>query len=406
MKLYKYKEPNIKVTYMSNNEQVVIPETYIEKEVRAMWVSNVANIDLPTIEDLDEYKRQVLKIFDTCEAYHINLIYFQIRTNNDAFYQSKINPTSRYLVGKEGNPLKEDILKWVIDEAHHRKIELHGWCNPYRVSMGRGQYKPEEWLATCDPLNLAVRLPNSTILDTEGQIILNPAKQVVKDHIVETIKEIIENYEVDGIHFDDYFYPYKPVSDKVNDLAEYEKRVNHEQTLTEFRKDQVTEVIKKVYQTIKTHNPKLEFGVSPFGIWKSKSSDSRGSYNGPGVFESCDLQYADSYKWVKEGYLDYIVPQIYWGFENKSASFHDMTTWWVDVVKGTNVKLYIGHAAYRLGREGEFENKMEIVNQLKFANQFEEVKGNVFFTYHTFIDDNQVKPGMIEVKKILGGKNE
>ena len=94
MKLYKYKEPNIKVTYMSNNEQVVIPETYIEKEVRAMWVSNVANIDLPTIEDLDEYKRQVLKIFDTCEAYHINLIYFQIRTNNDAFYQSKIKPSA------------------------------------------------------------------------------------------------------------------------------------------------------------------------------------------------------------------------------------------------------------------------------------------------------------------------
>lgn len=398
MKLYTFKEPNKPILDWDGN-QVVIPKKYHEKPVRAFWVSNVVNIDMPNQLDLKKYKEKLKEIIETAKNYNINTIFFQVRTNNDAYYKSKLNPTSRYLVGKEGDPLLFDPLDWIVKEAHKNNIELHAWCNPYRVSMAN--HDKDEWLESASDLNLAKRRKDLLVLDTEGLIILNPAKAEVKQHIIDSMMEIIKNYDVDGIHFDDYFYPYKPLHHEHDDIEEYEKRKDKNQSLDDFRERQVDEVIKGVYDAVKAYNPKLQFGVSPFGVWKTNLSDPNGSRNVGGVYESGISQHANSYRWVKEGFIDYIVPQLYWDFAFEKAPFADMTNWWVDLCKGTNVKLYIGHGAYRLGRDGQYEDKMEIVNQVKYANQFKEVQGNIFFTYKTFVQDGPEKEGMLELKKLL-----
>ncbi|HHV33945.1 MAG TPA: family 10 glycosylhydrolase [Acholeplasma sp.] len=398
MKLYTFKEPNKPILDWDGN-QVVIPKKYHEKPVRAFWVSNVVNIDMPNQLDLKKYKEKLKEIIETAKNYNINTIFFQVRTNNDAYYKSKLNPTSRYLVGKEGDPLLFDPLDWIVKEAHKNNIELHAWCNPYRVSMAN--HDKDEWLESASDLNLAKRRKDLLVLDTEGLIILNPAKAEVKQHIIDSMMEIIKNYDVDGIHFDDYFYPYKPLHHEHDDIEEYEKRKDKNQSLDDFRERQVDEVIKGVYDAVKAYNPKLQFGVSPFGVWKTNLSDPNGSRNVGGVYESGISQHANSYRWVKEGFIDYIVPQLYWDFAFEKAPFADMTNWWVDLCKGTNVKLYIGHGAYRLGRDGQYEDKMEIVNQVKYANQFKEVQGNIFFTYKTFVQDGPEKEGMLELKKLF-----
>ncbi|MBU1142867.1 MAG: family 10 glycosylhydrolase [Firmicutes bacterium] len=400
MKLYKYKHPEEPIYYFQTNHQIEIPEDFNLKDFRAMWVSNVLNIDLPTVEDIDNYQIKVIEMLETCISYNINAIFFQVRTTNDAFYESKLNPYSRYLTGKEGKKPPFDVLKWIIEETKKRKIEFHAWCNPYRVSMKSSMTK-DEYLKDCDDLNFAKKHPELTVLDKNGQIILNPAKKEVKQFIIDSMVELAKNYDVDGIHFDDYFYPYAGLDENNNDFADFAVRTNHSHTLGDFRRQNVSEVIHGVHEALKHLNPKIRFGVSPFGIWKNKTNDPKGSNTDPRCSESYDNQYADAYLWVKKGYVDYIVPQIYWEFGHPIAPFADILDWWVNLLKGSHVDLYIGHGAYRLGNEGEFENIFEITNQLKYANQYPEVNGNVFFTYKTFINQDQSKMGMKEVKKLL-----
>lgn len=400
MKLFKYKNQSEKICYYQTNTQIEIPEHYNEKEFRAMWVSNVLNIDLPTTEDIDTYQAKVIEMLETCISYNINAIFFQVRTTNDAFYESKLNPYSRFLTGKEGVKPPFDVLKWIIEEAKKRKIEFHAWCNPYRVSM-KIQVTPEEYLMECDDLNFAKIHPELIILDTNGQIILNPAKKEVQQFIIDSMVELASNYEIDGIHFDDYFYPYAGLDETRNDLADFELREDKSHTLGDFRRQNVTDVIKGVHEALKNSNPLIRFGVSPFGIWKNIANDPKGSNTDPRCSQSYDNQYADAYLWVKEEYIDYIVPQIYWEFGHPIAPFADILEWWVNLLKDSKVDLYIGHGAYRLGNEGEFENTHEITNQLKYANQYKEVKGNVFFTYKTFINQDKSLLGMKELKKLL-----
>ncbi|PKK99714.1 MAG: hypothetical protein CVV57_01290 [Tenericutes bacterium HGW-Tenericutes-2] len=400
MKLYKYKNPTEPICYYQTNTQIEIPDTYQSKDFRAMWVSNVVNIDLPTTEDIKTYQEKVIEMLETCVSYNINAIFFQVRTTNDAFYESKLNPYSRFLTGKEGKKPPFDILKWIIEEAKRRKIEFHAWCNPYRVSM-KSEMSAEEYLKNCDDLNYAKKHPELIVLDKNGQIILNPAKKEVKQFIIDSMVELASNYEIVGIHFDDYFYPYAGLSDEKNDLADYAQRENQAHDLGDFRRQNVTDVIKGVHEALKKSNPNVRFGVSPFGIWKNKASDPKGSNTDPKCSQSYDNQYADAYLWVKNEYIDYIVPQIYWEFGHPIAPFGDILDWWVKLLNHSKVDLYIGHGAYRLGNDGEFENIHEITNQLRYANQYPVVKGNVFFTYKTFINKEKSELGMNELKKLL-----
>lgn len=404
MKINHYNENKDVITYYKTNKEVEIPTIYHEKEVRAFWVSNVLNIDLPTVEDIDTYQQKVLRMLDTAVDYHINTLFFQVRTTNDAFYKSKLNPYSRYYTGKEGKEPPFDVFTWVIKEAKQRGLSLHAWCNPYRVSTN-GELTKEAFFETCDDLNFAKKHPELIVLDKKGAIILNPAKEEVKQFIVDSMVEIVTNYDVDGIHFDDYFYPYAGLDDVYNDLKDYEFREDESWSLGDFRRHHVTDAIRRVYEALKEVNQNLQFGVSPFGIWKTDQNDPSGAHVDPRCSESYYGQYADSVTWVKQGIIDYIVPQIYWDFGHSLAPFADLAKFWIDLCQDSNVKLYIGHGPYRLGTEGRYQDSNEICYQVKYTNQYKSVNGNVFFTYHTFIDQDRVKEGMTKLKKMLRGED-
>lgn len=401
MQLRYFKQPNQKIYYYNTTTPVEIPAKLNHKKpFLAMWVSNVANIDFPKLENPIDYQKRIIDMLEAAKSYHLNAIFYQVRTTNDAFYTSKLNPISRYLTGQEGKQPPFDVLKFVIDEAKKRHIEVHAWCNPYRVSLN-GLIKKDDYLRTCDPNNLAVKRPDLIILNKEGQIILNPAKPEVRQHIIDSMIEIIENYEVAGIHFDDYFYPYQGLDDTMNDLADFEQRSDKSMSIHDFRRHQVSLVIEGVYKAIKATNPSIRFGVSPFGIWRNNEVTPLGAHVSPKATQSYDNQYADSYLWVKKGYIDYIVPQLYWEFGHPLAPYADLCRFWVNVCKNTSVDLYLGHGAYRLGNEGEYENPEEVSNQLKFANPYKTVKGHVFFTYKTFINQDKSKLGMESLRKTL-----
>lgn len=403
MKLFYFKENEKPINYYGTNKQIEIPEFYVEKKVRAFWVSTVANIDLPVLTNVDEYKKLLQQIVDTAVEYNINTIYFQVRPLNDAFYKSKLNPTSRYLMGTEGLQMPFDVLAYLIEKASFKNIEVHAWCNPYRVSRPFEDTK-EAYLESLDDLNFAKRRPDLVITDSKNQLILNPTSEEVKTFIIDSMVELVKNYNVKGIHWDDYFYPYAPLSDDDNDLVNFEKRIDKTIDLAAFRRFHVSDVIRRVHEAVKNVSVDKVFGVSPFGIWRHKNNDPRGANIG-NTSQSYDTQYADSYEWVKEGYVDYIVPQLYWYFGHETAPIADLVKWWTDLVKGTNVKLYIGHPAYRQGENGEFENPLEVVNQIKYANSFSEVDGNVFFTYKNFLNKDVDKKGMENLKKLLKNEN-
>jgi len=400
MKLFKYDKPEEPICYFGTNKQIEIKDLNVRKDVYGLWVSNVVNIDMPSLKDIEIYKNKVKEIVKTCQSYHINTIFFQVRTTNDAFYPSKINPSSRYLMEEEGRKMPFDVFEYMINQAKNASLSVHAWLNPYRVSM-KSDLSKDEYLKTCDDLNFAKKHPDLLVTDKKGQFILNPASEKVKKHILNTIDEILNHYDIDGIHFDDYFYPYGGLSDDNDDTLLFEQRDDKNQSIGDFRRMHVTDIVRRTYKLIKSHHTTLQFGISPFGIWKNKTKDNHGSHTSIKASQSYSNEYADSYHWVKEGIIDYICPQIYWQFAHELAPFADLVDFWVDAVKDTNVDLYIGHAPYRLGQEGDFKNPMEIVNQLMYCEQYDEIKGHVFFTYHTFIDEGPTQEGMAHLRNYL-----
>jgi uncharacterized lipoprotein YddW (UPF0748 family) len=390
MYIYKGEKP---LTYRLSEKIIEIPKFSISKHFRAFWVSNVLNIDLPNLTNLKHYQDKVIEMLDNAKRFNITAIFFQVRTTSDAFYLSKLNPTSRYFVGKEGEHLPFDILKWIILETKKRNIEFHAWCNPYRVSVN-GQLSKEAYLETCDSLNFAKRYKEHVLVDKKGILILNPASEAVKQHIVDSMLEIAKNYDIDGIHFDDYFYPYAGLSDDHNDFSDYEQCKQNYVSIGDFRRAQVTDVIARIYRSLKALNSKLVFGISPFGIWRNRNNDERGSNTDPRCGQSYDDQFADTLDWINQEIIDYVVPQIYWGFRHELAPFADIVDFWVDVTKNSKVKLYIGHGPYRLGNDPDYLDDAEALNQVKYASQFDAVEGHVFFTYHTFIDEGKTQKGV------------
>jgi uncharacterized lipoprotein YddW (UPF0748 family) len=387
------------VCYFGTEKPIEIKEPLTAQPFAAMWVSNVVNIDLPVFDDIGVYQKKIVEMLDVAQAYRLSAIFFQVRTTNDAFYASKLNPYSRYFTGVEGKQPPFDILPWIIEKTHERGIEFHAWCNPYRVSVN-GALSKEQYLETCDNLNFAKRHPEFILKAKDGKLILNPARAEVKSFIIDSMIELAQHYDIDGIHFDDYFYPYGEIDEENADLNEYAKRTDQHQSLGDFRRDQVTDVIDGVHKALQKTNSKLRFGISPFGIWKNRASDPLGSNTDPRCSQTYFHQFADSRKWVVEKMVDYVVPQIYWPFSHHLAPFADLCDWWSELCDTHGIDLYIGHGAYRLGREG-FGTQDEMLWQVAYAASRKAVKGHVFFTYNTFREPKDGLEGMTKLKQLL-----
>jgi uncharacterized lipoprotein YddW (UPF0748 family)/predicted nucleic acid-binding Zn-ribbon protein len=374
-------------THYGGNDPVMIPTQmqFKTQQFRGAWVATVSQIDMPVHTSEEQYKAEYLNVLNTLEAYNMNAVIFQVRPMNDAFYQSDLNPYSQYLTGKQGRDPGWDVLGWMVDETHKRGMEFHAWLNPYRVTNSAVSNK-ETYLNTLDPKNYARQNPDQVLVGGEKKLVLNPGHPEVRQFIFDTIEEIVVNYDVDAIHFDDYFYPYDgiPVTE---DKASYEAFNPNNLSLEDWRRENVDHLIKGIKDVLTEHNQTnqkaVQLGISPFGIWANKKDHELGSNtNGGDTYFS---HYADTRKWVKEGWVDYINPQDYWEIEGPLASYVDVLDWWADLVEGTDVNLYIGHALYR--HEQETSNNIwvnhgrEVYNQLLYNGKYDQVDGDVYFSF-------------------------
>lgn len=414
MELRKYQSDEL-VKYWDTQEPINIPTyTFCENEVRGIWVSNVANIDTPKGLPKEEYQAYLKQMIKNIADYKLNTIIFQVRPNSDAYYESKLNPWSRYITGTEGKNPGFDVLAFVIAEAKKYGIKVHAWMNPYRVSstpLEQLNMTKEEYLNTLDELNFARRHPEHTILDGTNKIILSPSHPEVIDFVAETIMEVVNNYDVEGVHIDDYFYPYAKIPEELEYVDYLKYRETPSQTFADFRRMNVNKMIQKIHDELKKSFNKtgkqVLFGISPFAIYRTHSSIveggwDKGSYNAPGALQCYSELYSDVYKWMKENWIDYVVPQVYFPFERKDVTYHDLTKWWSERAKETGTTLYIGMGLYQMGSNEVWQNPKEIVNELMFNRNFDNIKGTIFFTYRDIVKgQNDIKDQALEeIKKL------
>jgi uncharacterized lipoprotein YddW (UPF0748 family) len=308
---------------------------------------------------------------DVLEEANINAIIFQVRAEGDALYNSRLEPWSRYLTGKQGKAPSGgwDPLEWMIDECHKRDMELHAWINPYRAKT-----KGTTELA----INHAAIQHPERIFKYGDLYIFNPALEENREYTCEVVKDIVKRYDVDGIHIDDYFYPGKDFDDSKS-FAQYGSEFDN---VDDFRWNNINKLIEGLNTRIHEANPNTKFGVSPAGIWANKASNPLGSDTRGN--ESYYNYYCDSYKWIKENMIDYIIPQIYWSIGFEVADYSVLLDWWSEVAKDSKVELYIGMADYKAASTTSVQfpyGSEEIERQLELNNNNPVVKGEVHFSY-------------------------
>ena len=361
-------------------------DTSEAREMRGLWVATVVNTDYPSkpTTDIDALKSEAIKILDTAKNTGLNAVFLQVRPTADAFYRSDYFPWSKYLTGTLGKAPAGgfDPLRFWIDEAHKRGLELHAWINPYRITKKSvSEAKPS---LSSLPENHPARLhPDWVVKYSDGNLYFNPGIPEVRQLVTNGVLELVNRYDIDGIHLDDYFYPGRDF----NDSATYKKYGQGYNSLGDWRRANITALVSEVSQGIKATGRDVRFGISPFGIWANKKSNPLGSdTNGA---ESNYDHYADTRSWVKSGIIDYIAPQLYWNIGYSVADYSKLLTWWKNVVSGTAVDLYIGQAAYRANNSSQsspWYGVSEVEKQLLLNSTYPEVKGSLFYNYSALDD--------------------
>ncbi len=334
-------------------------------DMRAVWISTVYSADYPsTTNDAEAQKNEFIQKLEQAQALGLNTVVVQVRPKGDALYQSELNPWSAVLTGTQGTDPGYDPMAFMVAEAHKRGMEFHAWMNPYRITTSGTD------LSVLSADNMA-RKHLDWILTYNGAMYYDPANEEVQQYICDTVEEVVKNYDVDAIHFDDYFYPSNyPLPDGEN----------RDGTVAQERRDHVDTLIQKVYRTIKNTKSSVEFGISPMGIWKNSTSDDAGSatHGSEGYY----TVYGDAKKWVENGWVDYIAPQIYWEVGNAYADYETLVKWWSNVVEGTGVKLYIGQGIYKDVIAQEITEEMQI-------NEKYNVDGSMFFSLRDLLNNRQ-----------------
>ena len=395
---------SILVTDMDGNQKVEIIQ--VTSEMRAVWISYLefanAKVEKKTEK---QFQAWVDKMFDKCVSMNMNAVVVQVRPFGDALYASKYFPWSKYISGKQGKNPGYDPLEYMVEAAHDRGLQIHAWLNPYRVTLG------ETNISALSSDNQARKWRKSSaskkrnVLTYGGNLYYNPAKSDVRNLIVNGVMEIVENYDVDGIHFDDYFYPtlgsnYK----KVFDYTEYKSYVSAckansttPASIVTWRRKNVNKLVSAVYKAIKEENKEVQFGISPAG-------------NINNLYAS-DRYYVDVKTWMKsEKYVDYVCPQIYWSFEHSICPYDKTVNAWVDLKKSDTIKLYVGIAAYRagissseakaIGDTGWAKSSTQLKKQVQYGRNTGMVDGYMFYRYDNLVS-SELKKEVANLKKVL-----
>jgi uncharacterized lipoprotein YddW (UPF0748 family) len=352
-----------------------------KEEFRAVWVATVLRLDWPSSSTVSTQKNQMIDILNTMESYRFNAIVFQVRPACDALYDSKIEPWSNWLTGTEGKAPSPyyDPLAFVVEEAHKRGIEVHAWFNPYRARKGDAGSSAEhvfnthpEWILAVGSKNSDSQyrsldernLPESKAVD----YILDPGKEAVREYVLSVIVDVASRYDIDGIHMDDYFYPYSGISNE--DAATFAEESRGFTDIHNWRRDNINLLIQAIHDTLDVIKPRIKFGMSPFGIWKN------GVPAGIVGLDAYSTIYCDAVTWLNEQWIDYITPQLYWPFGG-GQDYGKLMPWWAGIAADNERHLYPGQAVYRITDW----SASEMPRQIRLNRQTEACLGSVFFRY-------------------------
>lgn len=353
----------------------------VKREVRSVWMATVWALDWPSsTSSTTAQKNEMVKYLDVLQKNNFNAVYFQVRTMSDAFYKSSYEPWSSYLTGTRGKDPGWDPLAFVVEECHKRGMECHAWVNPYRFSTG------SNWSTAQDQaLKSAGMLLAYTKSDGKTTTILNPGLESVRKRIVDVCKEIISNYDVDGLVFDDYFYPEGiPVTSSAGDYDLWQKS-GASMTFGDWRRNNVNQMVADVYKMVQQQKPYVRFGISPAGA--ACTSAAVAAKHG---IDRCpvasDWQYdgifSDPVAWLEAGTVDYISPQLYWKTNHKTNPFGPMTKWWSYVAKHFGRHHYASHSISFLNSSNTTSDWEEIGKQVQFSRDYteNEAPGAVFYS--------------------------
>ncbi len=347
-------------------------------EFRAVWIATVENIDWPSKKGLpsDQQKAEYLRLLEMHKRNGMNAVVMQIRPVSDAFYPSQYEPWSEYLTGRQGLPPSPyyDPLEFMIKETHKRGMEFHAWINPYRAVFNINT-------SSISPTHVSRLFPNMFVT-YGGKKYFDPGLPEAREHVNRVIKDIVERYDLDAIHFDDYFYPYRIPGKEFPDYASF-ARYGNGLNKDDWRRSNVDSIIKMLHHTIHNANPRVKFGISPFGVWRNKNKDILGSNTTAGQTNYDDL-YADILLWLRKGWIDYVAPQLYWEIGHRVVDYNILLDWWSNHSYGK--QCFIGHGIYRTNeaRTGAWKSRNEIPNQLKALRNNPNVQGSIFFSSKTF----------------------
>lgn len=358
------------------------PVQAVEAEkISGLWVATANRLDFPSAADLsaEQLKQEIDTILQDAKGWGMNTVVFQVRPACDALYPSAIFPVSSVISSTGSLPEGFDPLAYAVEAAHALDMQLHAWVNPLRVTTGSAE-SPRQDIQALPQTSPARQHPEWVVAYADGRLYLDPGHPEVRQLVADGVNEIITKYDVDGIHFDDYFYPY-PVEGAVFDDSASYAAYGGELALEDWRRENITSIIRQVHTLIRDSGKELAFGVSPFAVWQNQASDPLGSATTAGVETYSDL-YADTRLWVKEEWIDYICPQIYWSFEQEPAPFDTVFEWWADCVAGTSVELWVGHAFYKQGGDQPgWDDAQQTVRQLEYVSANAEYDGSLFFRY-------------------------
>lgn len=346
-----------------------------------VWISTVYNLDWPDKQsDSGNQKSELIKYYKDIKKKDINTVFFQVRPMGDSFYDSKYAPWSEYITGKQGERPNYDPLEFAIKEAKKENLSFHAWFNPFRISTS-SKFNTDEYFSNLNDDN-PIKGKEEWFVKYGNETWLDPGVPEVREYAIELIMEVVKNYDIDGVHLDDYFYPY-PKERLIYDDSESYKLYNvNNLSLEDWRRENINNFICDLGRTIKKENSNMTFGISPFGIWKNGVEE--GGSKTKGLSSYYDL-YVDSKLWVEEEWVDYIAPQIYWKMDFEIANYKELVTWWSQVVKNRDVKLYIGQALYHTREENPWPME-EITNQIQYNNKNKEVDGSIFFRLKSLIE--------------------
>ncbi len=356
--------------------------TYITKaqttpEFRGVWVATVDNIDWPTrgVFNSDSQKVSFKRLLDMHQRIGINAVIVQVRPASDAFYPSQYEPWSQWLTGLQGRPPVPyyDPLAFMIAETHKRGMAFHAWMNPYRAEFSIGS----------SPLSAThiTRLHPEWFLVYGGKRYFDPGNKLAQQYVANVVKDVVSRYAVDAVHFDDYFYPYRIAGKEFPDNKTYQQYANG-LTKDDWRRSNTDSIIALLSRVIKAANKKCQFGIAPFGVWRNADRDSINGSNTNGAVSNYDDLYADILLWLKNGWIDYVAPQLYWEIGHPTASYKTLVDWWDGHTYGKHC--YIGIGIYKANSNKAWKDPNQLPKQIELLRNKKNIQGMAFFSSSSF----------------------